>query len=152
MMAEEEIKKKIDSLDFDLERSKFKENKSNSSIEKQYFLDDKLVCKCKVDYDKNGWCISSWYTEKEYMHKGFGRKTLASVLADLYELTGKPEQIQYIWNGSNDYVEEWLERNFDATNTYPIEVQKNCWEDTWDSHVYDLDVDKVLGYFSIKAA
>ena len=127
----------------------FSENKSNTSIEKQYMLDGKPVCKCKVDYDTNGWCISSWYTGKEYMHKGFGRKTLASVLADLYELTGKPDQIQYIWNGANDYVGEWLERNFNARSTCPIEVQKSSWDDSWDSHVYVLDVGKVLKYFNI---
>ena len=65
-------------------------------------------------------------------------------------MTSKPDKIEYIWNGANQYVYDWMTHHFDPISKCPIAVQKYASEDDWDSHVYILNVEKVLKYFEIK--
>lgn len=110
------------------------------------------ACVCKVGYGNSGssWVISSWFTEEAYQNQGLGRMVLQRVLIRLYEKFGEPDTIEYIWNGANGYVLEWMEKHFDAKCLCPLVVQKTQAGDDWLSHVYDLDVGKVLSYFKVK--
>jgi len=110
------------------------------------------LCECKVTVNNNHdiWTISSWYTTKRNSHKGYGKETLKFDLKEIYRLFGQPKIIEYIWNGSNKYVLDWLERNFDAVSQSPIAVQKYNFEDDWNSHIYILDRDKFMKYFDLK--
>ena len=111
----------------------------------------KKVCECKVCVNKShdAWSISAWYTSTSYMHKGYGKETLKHILEDMYEELGIPSKIEYIWNGSNQYVMDWLERNFDPVCKLPLAVLKNQEADDWDAHIYVLNRDKVIKYFNI---
>lgn len=105
------------------------------------------VCTCKVNVNKtdNSWSISGWYTDDGYMNRGYGKLTLGNTLKELYKDNGRPDRIEYIWNGSNDYVYDWMKNHFDAKQKSPAVGP----EDDWDSHIYYLDVDKVLNYFEV---
>lgn len=108
------------------------------------------VCKCTVHKNSNDcFQISSWFTKEGYGHRGIGRATLKKTLQNLYERFGEPVGVQYVWNGANDYVQEWLVEHFDAVCTCPIAVQKYAAEDDWSSHIYDLNKEKVVDYFSL---
>lgn len=54
------------------------------------------------------------------------------------------------WNGLNQYVYDWLEKNFDAVCNCPLAVQKTQSDDDWSSHIYTLDKDKVLEFAGIE--
>lgn len=116
------------------------------------YLGKTEVCKCQINVDENTWTISSWYTVPRYGNKGFGTKTLKELLEVVYSKTGRPERIEYIWNGANSYVYDWLERNFGALSKCPIAIQKTQSDDDWDSHIYYLNVQKTLDYFDLKEA
>jgi hypothetical protein len=60
-----------------------------------------------------------------------------------------PNHIEYIWNGQNQYVYDWLVKNFDAVCECPIAVQKTQPGDDWDSHIYELDCNKVLSFAGV---
>ena len=62
---------------------------------------------------------------------------------------GIPAHIEYIWNGQNQYVYDWLKKNFDAVCKCPIAAQKTQPGDDWDSHIYELDCNKVLRFAGI---
>ena len=115
------------------------------------FLENKTVSYCKVNNNNtiHIWTIVLWFTNEGLRGQGVGKKTLAHAISNLYEKTGKPNEIKYIWNGTNSYVLEWLERNFDAECSCPIAIQKKQADDDWESHIYDLDVEKTLAYFEI---
>lgn len=108
-----------------------------------------IVCKCRVNYNNGKWSISSWFTDKEYQHKGLGKKALEVALQTIYKVTGKPDSIEYIWNGTNSYVGDWITKHFDAKCKCPLVVLKETFNDDWESHIYELNVDKVLKYFNI---
>lgn len=110
-------------------------------------LKDIEICKCQINVCKETWTISSWYTNKEYLNKGFGTKTLKYLLRYLYKMFGKPDCVEYIWNGANYYVYQWMESHFGAISKCPLAVQKVQCDDDWDSHIYYLNVDKVINYF-----
>lgn len=110
-------------------------------------VEEICICKVYMDNKHKVWTISSWYTKEEYKNKGIGKKTLAKIINHLYVVYGKPEKIEYVWNGTNEYVYDWMVKHFDAVCKCPIWVQKTQTEDDWESHVYVLDVDKVLEYF-----
>lgn len=112
-------------------------------------LEDIEACKCQINVDGSTWTISSWYTNKDYQHKGIGTKTLKQLLQHLYSNFGCPMRIEYIWNGANEYVYEWLEVNFGALSKCPLAVQKTQTDDDWDSHIYYLNVEKVIKYFEL---
>ena len=121
-------------------------------VECEALLESQRVCFCKVNIDTAGhtWTIASWFTNENLQGQGIGKQTLARVLSKLYGITGTPKEIEYIWNGTNDYVLEWMERHFDAKCSCPIAVQKKQADDDWESHIYKLNVAKVLDYFGIK--
>lgn len=110
------------------------------------------VCKCRMytDDSKKIWTISSWYTKKEFNHQGFGKKTLDKTVWEMYKQFDVPEKIDYIWNGANDYVYNWISKNFDAKSSCPIAVQKYATDDDWTSHIYNLNKEKFLKFFGIK--
>lgn len=112
-----------------------------------YSEDKKLVSKCKINTDKNKWTISEFYTEKPFMHMGFGKITMKALIKRLLIMYGEPLLIEYIWNGANEYVLEWITKEFGAVCQCPIAVQKTQTDDDWTSHMYTLDKNKVLEYF-----
>lgn len=121
-------------------------------VECNALIENEIVCSCKVNIDMvdSIWTIVSWFTSENLQGQGIGKQTLAKALSKLYETTGNPKEIKYIWNGTNDYVLEWMERHFDAKCSCPMAIQKKQADDDWESHIYNLNVDKTLDYFEIK--
>ncbi len=113
-------------------------------------LADKL-CECKIDVDPvtKTWTISSWFTTERHKHHGFGKLTLQECLNAISAVYGTPDIVEYIWNGANQYVFDWLDENFGALSKCPIAVQKYASDDDWESHIYILNREKFLKYFSI---
>lgn len=121
-----------------------------NSVTCETIIENNIACSCRVNFTGNTWTISSWYTAKNHKHHGIGKKTLQTALQKVYDMTSKPDKIEYIWNGANQYVYDWMIHHFDPISKCPIAVQKYASEDDWDSHVYILNVEKVLQYFEIK--
>lgn len=136
---------KKDNLLFKVEKS------PKGSVMCEATIQNKVVCSCKVNvnFANHAWVIASWFTNEDMQGQGIGKKTLAEAISYLYRHTGIPEKIKYIWNGTNVYVLEWMQRHFDAKCSCPIAVQKKQPDDDWESHIYDLDVNKTLSYFEI---
>lgn len=116
-------------------------------------LDDRSaeICRCHISvnlYTKS-WDIVSWFTAEGYKNKGYGKAALKCLLRYCLDHYGMPPSITYIWNGTNQYVMDWLEKHFDAVCACPISVQKTQPGDDWSSHIYKLDRDKVLTYFGL---
>lgn len=113
--------------------------------------DEEEISMCEIDVDETtrSWNIIYWFTYKGLGNRGFGKMVLGEALRRCMEKYGSPASIRYTWNGANAYVLEWIERHFDAVCTCPIAVQKTQAEDDWDSHIYELDKEKVLKYFEI---
>lgn len=132
----------LDNIDISIEIN-------NKSVCGYAYYNERQVCKCIVDYKEKEWSISNWFVDKEFNHNGIGKTVLATVLHTLYNTTGKPDNISYIWNGASDYVGEWISKRFDAISSCPIAVQKYQCDDDWESHIYRLNTDKVLRYFNI---
>lgn len=109
------------------------------------------VCECKMNSsrDKNLWTISSWYTNRNFMHQGYGKKTLQRTLEEMHSRLGLPTNVEYIWNGANEYVYDWLSNNFGALSKCPLAVQKYANDDDWESHIYKLNTEKFLKYFKV---
>lgn len=109
------------------------------------------ICMCKVTTDPthSKWTISEWFTKDAYQRQSIGKTTLANILQYLYKTYGVPNAIEYIWNGTNEYVYDWMVKHFDAVCQSPIWVQKTQTADDWPSHIYEFDVEKVLKYFDI---
>jgi hypothetical protein len=129
---------------------RFEDNLEITYLESKLYNDKELLCECKVAYSNRTWVISSWYTNKAWLHKGFGFITLQHVLQQLMKTQGQPDEIRYIWNQANQYVMDWLEAHFSPVSLVPIEIQKITQnEDSWDAHIYILDKQKVLDYFQI---
>lgn len=126
---------------------------SNTYIHANTYIDNVRVCRAKISTNDNydEWTITAWYTDKEYQKKGIGKYTLKKLLQALYKIYGEPQKINYIWNGQNDYVLDWMTKHFDATNGYPTPILKYSPEDVWLSHIYTLDVKKVMEYFEVKS-
>lgn len=103
------------------------------------------VCKAVLHLEEGVLTISSWFTNKDYMNNGAGKATLKEAVCYVLEMYGEPEKIEYVWNGSNEYVLEWLQK-FDGECNCPIAVQKTQADDDWDSHVYTLNKQKFLDY------
>ena len=115
-----------------------------------YTKNNKAACKCTITLDdKENWQVTGWYTDDEFKNQGLGKATMHHLLHYLYFRYGKPQNILYIWNGLNRYVYDWIKANFDAYCRCPIAVQKYQAEDDWESHMYILDVDKMLTYFEV---
>ena len=121
-----------------------------NSVTCETIIENSIACSCRVNFTRGTWTISSWYTSKNYKRQGIGKKTLQTALEKVYDITSKPDKIEYIWNGANQYVYDWMIHHFDPISKCPIAVQKYASEDDWESHVYILNVEKVLKYFEIK--
>ena len=102
------------------------------------------VCKCKISFSNNIWCISEWFTVSGYQHQGYGLQTLRHAFQYLLAEKGIPQEIRYFWNGANDYVMEWITKHFDARS---IETEPYLTaEQTRKSNIFVLDKEKVLHY------
>lgn len=125
----------------------------NESISCIATIGDKEICNCKI-YRKadqtNTWVIPAWFTEEGYKNQGIGTDILKHGLQNMAQIFGLPDHIEYIWNGLNQYVYDWLEKNFDAVCNCPLAVQKTQSDDDWSSHIYTLDKDKVLEFAGIE--
>ena len=109
------------------------------------------VSKCIIEVNKDTWQISSWYTKEDCLGQGFGKKCMRELINHIYSKLGEPSHIEYIWNGQNEYVHEWMQRNFYPISKCPIAVQKYQADDDWESHIYMLNVNAFLTYFGTKA-
>ena len=70
-----------------------------------------MICRCEIHKKDNGsntWVIPAWFTEDGYKNRGIGTAVLASALRDMRTAFGIPDHIEYIWNGQNQYVYDWL--------------------------------------------
>lgn len=99
----------------------------------------------EADEEKK-WGISEWFTEEKYRNIGIGRITLKKLSQYIVDKYGRPNIVEYTWNGTNDYVLDWLMKHFDAKCNCPIAVQKTQSSDDWDSHIYTLNAEKFLAY------
>lgn len=84
------------------------------------------------------------------LYRTIGTDILKHGLQNMAQIFGLPDHIEYIWNGLNQYVYDWLEKNFDAVCNCPLAVQKTQSDDDWSSHIYTLDKDKVLEFAGIE--
>lgn len=111
---------------------------------------DDIVCECKisVNSDTNTRTISSWYTAKDYQHHGYGTETLRACLNEIKQQNPEPAKVEYIWNGTNEYVLKWLAEHFGAISRCPVAVQKYAFDDDWESHIYVLNKEKFAAFFS----
>lgn len=118
---------------------------------KSFSPENEQVSMCKINVnvinDKVRWEISEFFTEKKFMHQGFGKVTMRHLVQCLINKLGNPSSVEYIWNGANSYVLDWITEEFGAVCQCPIAVQKTQSDDDWSSHIYTLDKDRVLNYF-----
>ena len=119
----------------------------NNKYTCNYTIDDKIISKCEICVNNNTWTITAWFTNNEYKNQGYGTAVLRALTNYLNNLFGKPESVEYVWNGDNEYVYDWLTNNFDPISKCPIAVQKTANDDDWDSHIYYLNTEKFLNYF-----
>lgn len=110
--------------------------------------DIEVVSCCGLTKEGTEWTIFKWNTQQNYQNYGYGKFAMKELLKYCIASYGKPSAMKYIWNGQNEYVGEWLKRNFDAECSCPLSVLKNN-DDDWESHIYKLDINKVLGYFKM---
>lgn len=111
---------------------------------------NKEVSKCVIEVNNDTWQISAWYTKTDCLKQGFGKKCMRELIHHIYLKTGMPQYIEYIWNGQNEYVHEWMQHNFNPISKCPLAVQKYQADDDWESHIYKLNVDSFLKYFGIE--
>lgn len=108
----------------------------------------KIIARCGIYIgEKDEWVICAWYVDENFRNGGVGTRLLKSTLAAMIHDLGEPKAIDYIWNGANKYVYDWMEKNFSPICKCSLAVQKNESADNWDSHIYHLDVKKVMNYF-----
>lgn len=124
-------------------------NKDLTRVSMKAIESGDVIGRCMMSEEKGAWTISEWYVNKEYQGKGIGTSLLDGSLKYMYEKFGEPSKIEYIWNGQNEYVMDWLTEHFSPVSKCPLAVQKTQAADDWDSHVYVLDKDSVLNYFGI---
>ena len=117
-------------------------------METNIVINGEEISKCKINRDTENsgrWIISSWFTLDKYQHQGYGKAVLKEALEKMMAEYGSPTTIEYIWNGVNQYVFDWLNK-FDAVCKESLAVAKNECNDTWDAHIYILNSSKVLEY------
>lgn len=105
-----------------------------------------------IDAKTGVWDITFWNTHEKYRHHGYGKMSLEKAFHKAIEVYGFPQTIRYAWNGTNQYVLDWMERHFNAECSSPIAVRKTQPDDDKDSHIYVLDKMKVFEYFSFTDA
>lgn len=121
----------------------------NDRYKCQAIFNDQAVSACIINAVDNRWVISSWFTDSEYKNRGIGKQVVKNLLIYLYANLGEPRSIEYIWNGTNQYVYDWIHNRFDAVCTCPLAVQKYQNDDDWSSHIYVLNKSSVLEYFDV---
>ena len=121
-------------------------NKNAGMYEAVAFIENTKVCRCAIAVKDKDWQITSWYTEKEFSHRGYGKQVLVALLQYLTECLGTPVTIDYVWNGQNQYVMDWLVENFNPVCKLPLAVRKYSDADDWEAHIYKLDKQKVLDF------
>ena len=113
---------------------------------------NEYLCKCTISVDlaKDSWTISQWYANKNYQHKGYGRMTMKALVQRLVARHGLPNEVIYIWNHANQYVYDWIYKNFDAKlSDEAIKVLKYSTEDVKEGHEYYLNPNKFFKYFGV---
>lgn len=125
-------------------------NKVYEALLTEEFLNE-YICKCTISVDVNNkWTISQWYANKAYQHQGYGRTTMKYLITELFSRYGPPSKLLYIWNNANQYVYDWIHKNFDAKlSDNAIKVLKYTDEDIKEGHEYYLDINKFLNYFEV---
>lgn len=108
------------------------------------------VGKCAMSYGPAKWSIVEWFVDGFYKHQGIGKHLMKLLMEDLIKDTGKPKEITYTWNGENEYVRDWLERNFDAECEEDVNASKYKAEYSKDAHLFKLNVDMVFEYFGLQ--
>lgn len=121
----------------------------NSSIVCKIMEKGTLASHCTITRDSDKWNISSWYTTSSFKNKGYGKTAMIELFTYCTDKYGKPAEIKYTWNGQNSYVYDWMVKHFDAVCCCSLAVQKYSYDDDWESHLYDLNVDKFLNYLEI---
>lgn len=111
---------------------------------------DIKVGRCEMSYGVSKWGIKEWFVEDGYKRKGIGKQMMKLLMEDLLKDTGKPVEVIYTWNGENEYVYDWLIRNFNAVCQEDLNVLKNDSKFGWKAHLFKLDTNLVLKYFDIK--
>lgn len=97
----------------------------------------------------NSWMISEWFVNHDYQHQGLGTELFRESINYLSSNFPYPDKIEYVWNGANRYVYDWLQKNFAPISQCSMAVQKYNSDDDWLSHIYELDVRSVYEYFGI---
>lgn len=97
----------------------------------------------------NSWMISEWFVNHDYQRQGIGKDLFLYAMKYLNLHYPIPDKIEYVWNGANQYVYDWLQKNFAPVSQCPIAIQKSNTDDDWLSHIYELDVDSVFDYFDL---
>lgn len=112
--------------------------------------EDIEIGNCKLIVFDDHWVISGWYVKKEFQNQGFGNELLKRSFQYSIDQNYNPSKIDYIWDGTNRYVYDWIVENFDAVCDCPIAVRKNAFDDDWNSHIYHLNRDMLFEYFGLK--
>lgn len=110
---------------------------------------DAWLSKCMIGVEEGIWQITGWYTEEHHKKMGYGKETMKYLLEYLFIKYGEPSGIEYVWNGTNRYVYNFIKDKFDAQCRCPIAVQKYQAEDDWESHIYILNKSKVMDFFNV---
>lgn len=106
-------------------------------------------CRLYTDSTKLKWTICAWYIHDiSYREKGYGKRLLKATLRKALEKYKTPNSINYIWDGSNEYVMKWLNKTFEAKCTCPVSVQKNMTADDWSAHIYELNRNKTMEFIN----
>ena len=129
----------------------FKYQYLNNKLDTYLYLGEQQIghSTITVQNDIKTWIISAWYIDKKYQNRGYGKVLLQKSLLILSVQNPIPQNIEYIWNGANQYVMDWLEVNFNPISKCPLAIRKNNMDDDWSSHIYILNRDAVLKYFDI---
>ncbi len=121
--------------------------KQNNVYTTTAFLNNKdAVCECKISADTSRWVISSWFTMDGYKHNGYGSLTLKACVKEILQNKIYPNTIEYVWNGKNKYVLDWLITHFHAVCNCPVAVRKYATDDDWESYIYTLDQSEFMKY------
>lgn len=124
---------------------------AGEALMKSVLLDeDRIIGRCTVSASQGIWTISAWYVDEEYQNRGLGRKLLFNTCENLEKKVGEPMEIQYNWNGTNDYVFNWLSENFSPLSMCPMSVLK--YEDIYpedipSGHLYKLKKEQFVKYW-----
>lgn len=107
------------------------------------------IARCLVyasDDKHSVWKISIWKVREDMQRRGYGKKLLKAALEQLRSRVGIPTEVIYLWNGSNQYVMDWMMRHFEPVCMGDIAAIKYQADDDWESHMYKLNVKLLFKY------